>query len=740
MGHRSEALNEARQFAETAYSAAAADIVKDSEEKLAEVRAQLAARGLAQSGAMTKMSAQVIGKRIKDLLQLRLDAVLEGYELYGISLDGHLATNTIDEIVALHHKMLEDTKRSVQAVNPGPLEPNIFYDLVRTESGFSQAWVKVQVERRRLAKRQAAVVGAPVDAPIEFATLPSRAALLENIPVAVRDHSPVSLLFIDLDNFKSVNDRFGHLAGDECLKDTVSAMNEIVRGKGTLFRYGGDEFCVVLANYSIEEARMSAERIRAAVEAQPPIGGVVRITASIGVASSNIDGLEDPLILIKAADEAMYISKATKNRVTLCTERGKDISPESQNRLRSRPAIRWQNSGNTFWLGHDLMYSMQVALHGAPKDEIVRALKQSYYHLKSLGLEGDHIGHFLRDLLSAAESAAPVWDSTFRQRLAAKIDAVIQQLGALSANNQPDFEVGVHHSHGFGDHHTPDAQRAEDERSSKEPTGVSLSSAPLGIKEGQVASSENGALSEGEEDYPYDVFVSHATEDKAYVTPLSEALKAAGIRVWLDRISLKWGDDLRSGIGRGLTNCRYGIVVFSKVFLRKKKWTEYELNSLFALEQPSRKIILPIWHGITRDDLLQYGPGFADRLAKMSSTDSYENIVESLLGLLGRDSFGQRNAGADLVSHQAPLAMPKANAIAYAWYETTGPNAATVKAFIRPSTQQDGWFTFESSLGDEEHGSKEEIAIRFATFDKSLMLKKYIRMQHASADPAFTLP
>ena len=134
----------------------------------------------------------------------------------------------------------------------------------------------------------------------------------------------------------------------------------------------------------------------------------------------------------------------------------------------------------------------------------------------------------------------------------------------------------------------------------------------------------------------YDVFISHATEDKPYVEPLVEALEAAGIKVWFDKTALEWGDDLRPSIDRGLANCRYGIVVLSKAFLGKKKWTEYELNSLFALEQPGKKIILPIWHGITRDDLLQYGAGFADRLAKISSKDSYEDIVESLLNLVGR--------------------------------------------------------------------------------------------------------
>ena len=69
-----------------------------------------------------------------------------------------------------------------------------------------------------------------------------------------------------------------------------------------------------------------------------------------------------------------------------------------------------------------------------------------------------------------------------------------------------------------------------------------------------------------EERLPFDVFVSHATEDKPYVEPRVKALEAARIRVWFDRITLEWGDDLRPGIDRGLTNCRYGIVVFFQSF------------------------------------------------------------------------------------------------------------------------------------------------------------------------------
>jgi hypothetical protein len=134
------------------------------------------------------------------------------------------------------------------------------------------------------------------------------------------------------------------------------------------------------------------------------------------------------------------------------------------------------------------------------------------------------------------------------------------------------------------------------------------------------------------------VFISHATEDKPYVEPLVEALERAGISVWYDRLSVEWGDSLRSTIDRGLSSCRFGIVVFSKAFLAKKKWTEYELDGLFAREKLGKKVILPIWHGVIRDDLVNYSPALADRLAKNTSTDDYDDIVATILRMLNRTS------------------------------------------------------------------------------------------------------
>jgi hypothetical protein len=137
--------------------------------------------------------------------------------------------------------------------------------------------------------------------------------------------------------------------------------------------------------------------------------------------------------------------------------------------------------------------------------------------------------------------------------------------------------------------------------------------------------------------YKYDVFICHASEDKEFVSVLAEALKNAGIKVWYDDFILSWGNNLRQTIDGGLKSSEYVVVVFSKAFFRKKKWTEHELNGLFAQEREGvRDIILPIWYDITREEILEYSPALADKLAKRTDQDSISEMVESLKMKLGK--------------------------------------------------------------------------------------------------------
>ena len=125
----------------------------------------------------------------------------------------------------------------------------------------------------------------------------------------------------------------------------------------------------------------------------------------------------------------------------------------------------------------------------------------------------------------------------------------------------------------------------------------------------------------------FDVFISHASEDKDFVDPLSKDLQKAGLKVWFDAFEIKLGDDIAEKITQGLLRSRYGVVVLSKTFLEKKKWTDAELNALVNRQaMDGKKVILPIWHKITAEELKQYNPNslflplsFQDYLKKIFS-------------------------------------------------------------------------------------------------------------------------
>jgi TIR domain len=136
----------------------------------------------------------------------------------------------------------------------------------------------------------------------------------------------------------------------------------------------------------------------------------------------------------------------------------------------------------------------------------------------------------------------------------------------------------------------------------------------------------------------WDVFISHASEDKETVAlPLAAALKRAGVRVWLDRFELRVGDSLREKIDEGLAESCFGIVVLSSDFLAKG-WPKRELNGLFALEESGRKVILPVWHEITKSALAEHSPILADRLAAETSRGISSVAVQLLAAILDPNS------------------------------------------------------------------------------------------------------
>lgn len=128
----------------------------------------------------------------------------------------------------------------------------------------------------------------------------------------------------------------------------------------------------------------------------------------------------------------------------------------------------------------------------------------------------------------------------------------------------------------------------------------------------------------------YDVFVSHASEDKdEFVRPFVKCLQENGIEVWYDEFSLRVGDSLRRSIDNGLKNYSYGIVVLSEAFF-SKEWPQRELDGLFAREVNGEKVILPIWHKISKNEVLKFSPIIADMLALNTSSFTIEEIAKQI--------------------------------------------------------------------------------------------------------------
>ena len=132
----------------------------------------------------------------------------------------------------------------------------------------------------------------------------------------------------------------------------------------------------------------------------------------------------------------------------------------------------------------------------------------------------------------------------------------------------------------------------------------------------------------------HDVFISHASEDKdAIVRSLANALTEQGLKVWYDEFTLRIGDSLRQKIDRGLATSRVGLVVLSPSFI-SKGWTNYELDGIVTRTVSGEQILLPIWHNITKQEVMNFSPSIADKLARSTATHTVEEIAKEIAELL----------------------------------------------------------------------------------------------------------
>ncbi len=134
----------------------------------------------------------------------------------------------------------------------------------------------------------------------------------------------------------------------------------------------------------------------------------------------------------------------------------------------------------------------------------------------------------------------------------------------------------------------------------------------------------------------YDVFISHATEDKdSFVDEFVDELRKLGIKVWYDTTEIKWGDSMRKRIDDGLRKSKFGIAILSPNYIADGKyWTKAEFDGLFQLESINGKTLLPIWHNLTKQKVMEFSPIVANKKALTTAMMTAKEIAIELSKLL----------------------------------------------------------------------------------------------------------
>lgn len=160
---------------------------------------------------------------------------------------------------------------------------------------------------------------------------------------------------------------------------------------------------------------------------------------------------------------------------------------------------------------------------------------------------------------------------------------------------------------------------------------------------------------------PWDLFISHASDDKEVVAkPLTQALRQAGLSVWIDEEEIALGDSLLDSIQRGMSASRFAIVLFSPRFFAKV-WAKAELAGFFQRELTGKKVILPVYYDISHEEVVKTVPILADRKA-ISWSDGIEAVVKAVVHALEKASL-QIEAPAKVTKTDTTPSPPKSLAL-----------------------------------------------------------------------------
>jgi len=300
-------------------------VVDDHEDNIELLRARLEARGYEVEGASDGQAALDAVKRVWPDLIL-LDVMMP--KMDGIEVVRRLKANSeLPFIPVIMQTALDSTENKVEGLDAGAddyiTKPINFAELeARVKS-----LLRIQTLQSALAAREKELSELNdqlrrISLTDGLTQVDNRRSLEERLHEmwqhSVRLLDPIALIICDIDKFKSVNDNYGHQAGDAVLKEFAQLLKAEAREIDRVGRYGGEEFLLILSGTVLDAAVTFAERLREKVEGHTfsYAGGTLRRTMSCGVAASPHPRVKDQEALLRAADDALYVAKETgRNRV-----------------------------------------------------------------------------------------------------------------------------------------------------------------------------------------------------------------------------------------------------------------------------------------------------------------------------------------------------------------------------------------------------------------------------------------
>src|SRR5256714_143328 len=303
-------------------------VVDDHEDNIELLRARLEARGYEVEGASDGQAAlDAVERTCPDLILLDVMMPrMDGMEVVR-RLKAKSEANELPFIPVIMQTALDSTENKVEGLDAGAddyiTKPINFAELEARVNSL----LRIKALQSDLAAREKELSELndklrQISLTDGLTQIENRRSLEERLDDmwqhSVRLHEPIALVMCDIDKFKTVNDNFGHQAGDSVLKEFAQLLKTEAREIDRVGRYGGEEFLLILPGTVLDAAVTFAERLREKVERHTftYTGGTLCRTMSCGVAGSPHPRVKDQEALLKASDDALYVAKETgRNRV-----------------------------------------------------------------------------------------------------------------------------------------------------------------------------------------------------------------------------------------------------------------------------------------------------------------------------------------------------------------------------------------------------------------------------------------